>query len=80
MKMPKNFLLSDQKSLILRDSFFIERDFLEVETPILHPIPGGASAKPFVTKHNALNQEMFLRIAPELYLKRLVIGRDGARL
>ena len=51
-----------------------KREFLEVETPMLHPIPGGASARPFVTHHNSLDQEMFLRIAPELYLKRLIVG------
>ncbi len=47
---------------------------MEVETPMLHPIPGGANARPFVTHHNALDQQMFLRIAPELYLKRLIVG------
>jgi lysyl-tRNA synthetase class 2 len=51
-----------------------DRDFMEVETPALHPVPGGALARPFTTHHNALDQEMFLRIAPELYLKRLVVG------
>ena len=55
-------------------NFMVEHGFLEVETPMLHPIPGGANAKPFVTHHRALDQEMFLRIAPELYLKRLLVG------
>ena len=54
--------------------FMVEHGFLEVETPMLHPIPGGANARPFVTHHNALDQEMYLRIAPELYLKRLLVG------
>jgi lysyl-tRNA synthetase class 2 len=54
--------------------FMIEHGFLEVETPMLQVIPGGAAAKPFVTHHNALDQDMYLRIAPELFLKRLVVG------
>lgn len=54
--------------------FFESKGFLEVETPMLHPIPGGANARPFVTFHNALEVERYLRIAPELYLKRLIVG------
>jgi lysyl-tRNA synthetase class 2 len=53
------------------------REFIEVETPMMHPIPGGAAARPFVTHHNALDLDMYLRIAPELYLKRLIVGGLG---
>ena len=54
--------------------FLVKRGYLEVETPMMHPIPGGAAARPFVTYHNALDMQLYLRIAPELYLKRLVVG------
>ncbi|MGA8786326.1 MAG: lysine--tRNA ligase [Polaromonas sp.] len=69
----KRFMARSKAVSGIRD-FMVSHDFLEVETPMLHPIPGGANARPFKTHHNALDQEMFLRIAPELYLKRLIVG------
>lgn len=65
-----------KRSLLVRGirKFLDERRFLEVETPMMHPIVGGAAARPFVTHHNALDMRLYMRIAPELYLKRLVVG------
>lgn len=66
--------MARSKAVSALRNFMVAHDFLEVETPMLHPIPGGANARPFTTHHNALDQQMFLRIAPELYLKRLIVG------
>ncbi len=69
----QTFLIRSKIVAYIRQ-FLIERDFLEVETPMMQVIPGGATARPFMTYHNALDMDMYLRIAPELYLKRLVVG------
>ncbi len=70
----KNIIIARSKIMQTIRRFLQEKDFIEVETPILQPTPGGAIARPFATHHNAMDIDMYLRIAPELYLKRLIIG------